>query len=199
MSTAGKVLSALTVLMTLVWVLLSATVAQLNRNGTKAVDDLKQQVSKLETDARAGEDDIRAAKNNTYNEQAATQNDLAALQARQSDKERALADVREINSRVKLQLAGVEGMVKSSATLKDERTSEKAAETQAKADAEASVQRLDRENADLLARLTDLRSKFKSTLEQNKGLVQRLNKPKSTAAPKAANANAASRAGAMTR
>ena len=52
MSTAGKVLVVLILLSTLVWVLLTAGVDQLNRNGNQAVAVLTEKVAKLQDDVK---------------------------------------------------------------------------------------------------------------------------------------------------
>ena len=50
MSTAGKVLAVLVMLMSLVWMILSAGVDQLNTNCNKKLHDLVVQIEKLEAD-----------------------------------------------------------------------------------------------------------------------------------------------------
>ena len=62
MSTAGKVLAVLVMLMSLVWMILSAGVSQLNTNGNKKLHDLAEQVEKLQDDVEKAQDDIVALK-----------------------------------------------------------------------------------------------------------------------------------------
>ena len=52
MSTAGKVLVVVIMLASLVWIILTAGVTQLNRNGNKALIDLTQKVAKLQEDVK---------------------------------------------------------------------------------------------------------------------------------------------------
>ena len=176
MSTAGKVLSVLVTLMAVVWILLVATVAQLNRNGTKAVEDLQTQVAKLEADVARTDREVQQTKDQTHTLQRVTQNDLTVLQARQADTEKKRTLQLETTTRVRLQLTDAETMIKSAEVDRKHREEEKEAETKALAETRSSVEKLKGENAQLLARLTSLRGKFKATLKDNKSMVERLNR-----------------------
>lgn len=176
MSTVGKVLSVLIVLVAIVWVLLTATVAQLNRNGTKAVETLQAQVAKLEQDVVQSARALDGLKEQTHVVQVRTQNELTTLQARIADVEKARSAWLETSSRVKLQLADAEALVEKGNAESKQRQTEKEAETKALQDAVESVRKLASENDDLLARLDSLRDKFRSTLSENRGLVERLRK-----------------------
>jgi hypothetical protein len=177
MSTTGKVLAVLVTLVAIVWVLLTATVAQLNRNGTKAVKDLQEQVAKLETDVTAAARSLDSFKEETHLEQVRAQNDLTGLQARVSDLEKVRSETLETSSRVKLQLADAESNVKKGEADSEQRLKEKNEVTKEKADKEAEVESLKSQNAELLSHLTSLRDKFRDTLKTNKELVDRLLKP----------------------
>jgi hypothetical protein len=172
MSTAGKVLSVLVMLVAAVWLLLSAAVTQLNRNGARAVLDLQKQVAQLETDFQKARADLRGLKDATTLEQAQTQSQLNLLLQKQADAEKVRSQVKEILTRVQLQVQDVEANVERSQTLSSERTAEREAETKAKAEAEAEVEKLKGENAELLEKLTGLREKFKATWELNRSLVR---------------------------
>lgn len=174
MSTAGKVLSVLVTLMAVVWVLLAATVAQLNRNGTKAVEDLQKQVAKLEVDVKEAARNLQALKDETHLKQAQMQLDLTGLQARQSDLEKARSEFKEIGARVQYQLADAESNHKKGTAHSEERTAEKEAETKALADAQAEVEKLKGEREELVGRLNSLRDHFKAKLEENRNLAKRL-------------------------
>jgi DNA repair exonuclease SbcCD ATPase subunit len=176
MSIAGKVLAVLVVLMAVVWVMLTAAVTQLNRNGTKAVEDLKGQIAKLEADVTAARRSLQVTKDEWTQDQVATRDSLAVLQARQSDVEKARTVLQEISTRVTLQLADAEVMVKSAAENRDQRVADKKAETEALAKGKADVEQLKAERTDLVNRLNELRTKFKTTLDENRSLTQRLQK-----------------------
>src|SRR5690242_19451225 len=111
MSTTGKVLTVLVMLVAAVWVLLSAAVTELNRNGTKAVAELKKKVADLEVSVAKSARDIDVLLEQTHQEQLVTQNDMTTLQARISDLEKARTNWVETASRVKLQLADAESLV----------------------------------------------------------------------------------------
>ncbi len=179
MSTAGKVLSVLIVLVTVAWVFLTAAVSQLNHNGTKAVDALKVQVAKLETDLTRATRDLDKAKDDWHLDQAVTQKRLTVLQARQSDIEKARSAVQEIATRVTLQLADAETIAKTSAADRDQRIVEKKAEIEDLAKTRAEVERRKTERTDLVGRLTELRKKFQTTLDENRRLTQRVQQKKS--------------------
>jgi hypothetical protein len=186
MSTAGKVLSVLVILVAVAWIMLSATVAQLNRNGAKAVEDLKKQVAKLESDVVQAARDFDAMKESTHTEQLKTQNELTGLHARLGDVEKARSGVLETLSRVKLQLADAESVLKSGQAQSEEWQKEKDAEIKAKADEEESVKRIAAENEELLARLTAMRAKFQAMLQENKSLVERMLKAGAAPVPRRA-------------
>ena len=183
MSTAGKVLTVLVTLMTLVWILLASAATQLNRNGAKALVDLKKQVTDLEADVVKSDHDLQKLKADTHHQQFTTQNDLTVLAARQADVEKARSAVLEIATRVRIQLADVEATVKSALAHSEQRLADKNAEIKAKADAEADVEKLKKENGEMIARLNALRDKFKTTLQENKSLVERLKKTGATTKP----------------
>ena len=65
MSTAGKVLVVLIMLASLVWMLLTAGVDQLNRNGNQALIALTEKVDKLQADLKNTQDAIVRGKDQT--------------------------------------------------------------------------------------------------------------------------------------
>lgn len=176
MSTAGKVLSVLVVLVAVVWVMLSATVAQLNRNGTQAVEALQKKVAALEVQVVDASRSLDQLKESTHLEQLKTQADLTTIQARQADVEKARSEVKEIASRVQLQIADVDAMVKNASTHQKQRETEKDVETRALAAAREHVETLKDQREEMVGRLTSLRGKLQATLQQNKALTDRLRK-----------------------
>lgn len=174
MSTAGKVLSILVTLVAFLWILLASSVTQLNRNGTQALEALKKQVAKLETDVVATNRAFVELTDQTQLQQRNTQTALTVLQAKQAGVEAKRAEHLEIASRVRLQVADVDSMLKSATTHSEQRLAEKDAETKALADTQAAVETLKGQNTELLTRLTSLREKFVSTLKENKSLIERL-------------------------
>ncbi|MCA1684620.1 MAG: hypothetical protein LC745_01265 [Planctomycetia bacterium] len=176
MSTAGKVLAVLVMLMAVVWVFLTAAATQLNRNGASAVEGLKKDVEKLEADVTAAEHDIRKTKDEWDQDQVTTQKRLTVLAARQSDVEKDRSRSQETLTRVTFQLAQEEANVKASEGRLAQNIADKKSETEALASARADVERLKAERAEMVARLNELRGRFKSVLSENRSLVQRLQK-----------------------
>jgi chromosome segregation ATPase len=183
MSTAGKVLTVLSMLLAALWVLLAASVTQLNRNGAKAVQDLQSKVTVVEKQVADTRAEIRKLNDSVQLERTQAQNDSTTLQARQSEVEKELSQSLESVSRVKLQLDGVTATVSRGKADSQQRLAEREAETKSKAESLAQVEKLRGENGQLLNELTGLSEKFRSTREVNKALVDRLLKHGNAAAP----------------
>jgi chromosome segregation ATPase len=174
MSTAGKVLIVLILLVLPVWIIMFSAVAELNKNGTQAVQDLKNKVAKLEEDVAKNERDIVTLKDETTLEQESMGEQLAVLRSRQADAEKARSELTEMQKRVQYQLAGVEAALKNAQVTRDLRDAEKKTVTKEIADAEAGVKKLQEEHAELTAQLDRLRAEFKETLETNRELAAKL-------------------------
>lgn len=185
MSTTGKVLSVLAILLSIVWVVLTSAVSELNRNGTKALEELQTKYAKLTEDLKVSEHDFQTFRDKIYEEQLETDNDIAVLRSQQAELEKSRSEVLELSTRVKLELELVNATIKQATSDREIRAAEKVAETKAKADAEADVEKLKSENAASLARLAELREKFKSTLEANKTMTEKLESSSEGTAPAA--------------
>ena len=182
-------LSVLAVLLSIVWVVLTSTVSELNRNGTQVLEDLQKKYAKLTEDLKVTEHDFQSFRDKIYHEQLETENDITVLQGQQAELEKSRAEVLELSTRVKLQLDLMGTTIKQATADRDLRAAEKVAETKAKADAEAEVEKLKTENAASLARLAELREKFKSTLEANKTMTEKLESSSEGTAPVARTAS----------
>jgi chromosome segregation ATPase len=176
MSTAGKVLIVLILLVLPIWIIMFSAVAELNKNGTQAVQALKERIVKLEEDIARNEHEIVALKDEIGLEQTAMGTQIAFLRSRQADAEKARSEMTEMQKRVKYQLAGLEAALKNAQTTREFRDAEKKTVTKQIADAEDEVKKLQEEHADLTAQLERLRSEFKETLESNRELADRLSK-----------------------
>ena len=176
MSTAGKVLSVLTVLLALVWVVLTSAIADFNKAGTRAVDKAQKDLIAARKSFTTLVVDVQTAKDATDKQQVQTQDVLTTLQGRQSDKEKERSQSLQLVSRFKLQAEGAEAGLKAAQNLDDERLQEKEAETKAREDAKALVAKLMGENDEYLNRLSDLRDQLAKTLQANKAMADRLNK-----------------------
>ena len=174
MSTPGKVLVVLVMLTSLVWVVMAASVAQINNTGSKKLADLNTQVNQLQTDVVQAQRDLHALKDQISQTQVEMGYDLATVRARQAALEKVRSDTLEMASRVKLQLADYEASIQTAQTARDQREAEKKAEIDAKAKAEAEVAGLAKEHSRLTEQLTKLTNQFRTTLESNKRLVDRI-------------------------
>lgn len=176
MPTAGKVLVVLISLVAVVWIVLTAGVAQLNRNGTKAVEDLKTQVAKLQQEIKSTQEGLQKVKDDWNFDQYVTQRHLTELAAKQTDIEKLWTEQKEMLARVTIQLADAEATVKSADENKARRIADHQAETKALEQARAEVETLKSERKDRVDRLTELREKLRATLDENRSLVERLQK-----------------------
>ena len=86
-------------LTSLVWMVLSAGVAQLNTNGNKRLHDLTEEVEKLQDDVKQTQDDIVSLHDQTSSVQESIDREFTVLRARQSDVEKARSQIRESLSR----------------------------------------------------------------------------------------------------
>ena len=174
MSTAGKVLVVLVLLVAPVWIVMVSAVAELNKNAGKQLEDLKKQVATLENDLSTMKRDIVKLKDGIALEQEAMNLKLAATRARQADLQKARSDGREMASREKNQVADMQHAAKRAEATRELRAAEKKQETAAKGVVEAEVEKLKQEHAQLTEQLDKLRDEFKTTVDENRKLMARL-------------------------
>jgi chromosome segregation ATPase len=175
MSTAGKVLIVLILLLVPVWIILVAGVAQLNTEATRQIANLKSDIAKLEADVAKAESDVQDMKDRIGLEQRATAEDLEVTRAKLAEVYRARTEVTETQERVKLEMEDVQAAVKSAGTELEQRKANQEAEKKALADAKDEVTRLQAETSDLMNELAKLREEFKSTVASNRKLLEQLN------------------------
>jgi len=174
MSTPGKVLVVLVTLTSLIWIVMVASVAQINNSGSEKLANLTTQVNKLEVDVAQARRQLEALKDQISQAQVEMGLDLATIRSRQAALEKVRSDTIEMATRVKLQLAGYEASAQTAQTARDQREAEKKAEAEAKAQAEAEVAKLKSEHSRLTDQLTKLSNEFRTTLESNKRMIDRL-------------------------
>jgi hypothetical protein len=174
MSTAGKVLTILSSLVALVWILLTASVTELNNNGTKAIDGLKQQLTQIEGDVVKSRNELHKLKSDTHFQQLEMLDRLAVLQSRQADSEKSRSVVAETASRVHFELEQLLETVKGAEVQAASRVAERKAETKALDDSVKEVKALSARNDELIESLTGLRNRFLQTLQQNREMTQKL-------------------------
>ncbi len=167
MSTAGKVLVVAILLASLVWMLLTAGVDQLNRNRSQALIVLTEKVAKLQDDVKTTQDEVVRVKDQTHVLQEKMDRELAVINARQNDVQRLASNVSEILSRVGYELATVQQTVQNADQNRTERAAEVVADQKALDAARNEVKSLKATDEELRARLALLREEFKKTLKHN--------------------------------
>jgi len=167
MSTAGKVLSVLVMLILVVWIVLAAGVARLNTNGAKAIHDVIEQIDKLRAEVDQTQVDIMALRDQTSIIQEKVDRDLTVLQDRLVELQRSHSQIFENLERYKHQLSTVEESVKSAQTLLQHRIAERDAEQKALADTRSEVKTLMADSTQLMNQLDTLRKSFRKTYNAN--------------------------------
>jgi chromosome segregation ATPase len=180
MPTAGKVLAVLVLLVVPIWIVLISGVAELNKSGGSQVASLKKQVEQLDADLAKMEKDLAGLKDNITNEQRAMTEQLAVIRSHQADLQKARSEMIEYATRAKLQLASMQEAAKQAEAVRELRTNEKTQEIAAKAAAEAEVEKLKQDHAELVDQLDKLRNEFKATVDSNRRLLGRLKSARSS-------------------
>jgi len=178
MSTAGKVLIGLCILMLVVWIILVSSVTQLNASWRQALHDQEKKVEELEQSILKNQKEIAGLKDKILVVQVSGDEHATVLRERLADVERIKAEALNIQSAVKNQLTSLQAQVTNAGVARDRRKEEKQQETDAKAAAEKAVTDLKAENAELMSHLVQLREEFKSLLQSNRASVERMAKPR---------------------
>ncbi len=171
MSTAGKVLVVLILLTSLVWMLLTAGVAQLNRNGNQALIVLTEKVAKLQDDVKKTQDKTVRVKDQTHVLQEQMDRELAVINARRNDVQRLASNVSERLSSVRYELATVQQTVQNAEQGRTARAAEVVADQKALDAARDEVKSLKATDEQLRARLASLRAEFKKTLNSSVNIL----------------------------
>ncbi len=172
MSTAGKVLVVLILLSALVWVLLTAGVDQLNRNGNQALITLTEKVAKLQDDVRKTQEEVVRAKDQVEVYQEQMDRELAVINSRQNDVQRLASNVADELAHVHYELTSVRETLHNAEQDRTQREAELAADKQALAAARAEANALKTTDLELRNRLDKLRTEFKTTLKASEEALQ---------------------------
>jgi chromosome segregation ATPase len=167
MSTAGKVLSILVMLVLVVWIVLAAGVARLNTNGNKQLHDLMEKVAQLREDVEKTQVEVVGLRDQASTIQEKVDRDLIVLRDRETQLKKATSQIRESLERYKYQLATVEESVKSAQELHQHRIAERDAEQKALDDARSEVKSVMADSSQRMNRLQSLRETFKKTYAGN--------------------------------
>jgi chromosome segregation ATPase len=163
MSTAGKVLVVLIMLSSLVWMLLTAGVDQLNRNGNQALIMLTERVAKLQDEVKNTQEEVVRAKDQLHVFQEQMDRELAVLNARQNDVQRLASNVSENLSWIHYELVTIQQTAQNAKQDKTERAKEVVDEQKALDAARAEFRELKAKDGQLRQRLASLREEFKKT------------------------------------
>jgi chromosome segregation ATPase len=167
MSTAGKVLVVLVLLTSLVWIILSAGVSQLNTNGNKRLHDLAETLAKLQVDFKQAQDDVVALRNETSSVQEEKDRQVTVLRSRQIDLEKARSQIRESLSRNVYQLELVQETIEKAKSALQHRVAEHESDEQALAKAKSEVKDLMAKTNELVTELVALRKEFQTKYHAN--------------------------------
>jgi chromosome segregation ATPase len=173
MSTAGKVLSVLILVASLVWVTLAAGVDQLDRNANRALVDLRGKVVKLQDDIKDTQDLVAQTKDQTTLMQEEMDRGLAVIFARQNDVQRNASTIRELLTRVQYELTTVQHTVETAEKARNERAAERVQEQRDLDQVTAEVADLKAKDAELRARLQSLRDEFRKTFALNSDALKK--------------------------
>jgi chromosome segregation ATPase len=167
MSTAGKVLAVLVMLSILVWMVLSAGVAQLNSNGNKRLHDLTEEVEKLQDEIKKTQDEIVSLRGQTSAIEENSDHEFVVLRAKQADVERARSQILDIRSRVEYELAILQDTIERAKVALQNRNLEQQSEDQALAQKRSEVKDLMDQSSALLNQLASLRKDFQTIYHTN--------------------------------
>jgi len=174
MSTAGKVLVVLVLLVVPVWIVLASAVANLNTEWTQELAKQNKQIETLTEQVAQNKRDIQKLEENIGLVQTSAAEQQTALREKLTDVERARAESIQIQTGVALDLDRLKATIKNAEAVRDRRVAEKADEIKALASTRQDVERIKGENSELMGELSKLRDEFKATLEENRKLVERL-------------------------
>jgi chromosome segregation ATPase len=162
MSTAGKVLIVMVMLMTIVWIVLSAGVSRLNTNANTRVHELTDKVAELQGKVQDTRAEIASLLTQTQQQQETLDREFSLLKAKQSDLDRARSKIADTLASVKYELELIQGTVKNAQTDLEHRNIEQQEETARLGADRAQVAELMADCSKLRDRLGSLRKDFQS-------------------------------------
>lgn len=167
MSTAGKVLVVLVMLMTIVWMILSAGVSRLNTNANTRLHDLTVEVEKLQGEVNQTQEEVVSLLSQTSQQQEKIDREYTLLRSQQADLQRASSQINETLSGVKYQLELVQETVKSAQAALEHRDTEQQDETKELTQRRSLVQELMAKSSELRKQLAEVRKDVQSNYHAN--------------------------------
>ncbi len=167
MSTAGKVLIVFIMLLSIVWIILTAGVTQLNRNGNRELNELSKQAAQKAEDVRSTRRETAQVKDQTTVLGEKTDRDIAVLDARLVDAQQMSSSIKNRLLHVQYELASIQQTQTNAETDRTQRADELTAEKTHLANARAEVKNLQATDRNLRDQLQGLRKKFHETYDFN--------------------------------
>ena len=182
MSTAGKVLTVLVLLVTLVWVVMLSAVTQLNVNWEQKIAAQQKNLDDLTKEAAQARDSILALTEEARAEQDATDRDLRVVLEKIAATEGRQSSTTEYLTRLKAQVADYLAAVERARTNLATREAEKAKNLDDLAKKRDEIAKAQATNAELRTQLAQLQDEFKRLLAENTAKLDRAAK-EATAKP----------------
>ncbi len=173
MSTAGKVLAVLSVLMLAVWIVLMSAVTKLNTDANKRLVEIKEDIAKLKIDVDIVKRNADETLVKINQEQIAKERDMRLVRIRLSTAERQFSTTQESLTRHLIQLKNATQALETAKQGLVQRSQEKAGLEKNKADEEAVVKQFQGKNDELTNQLVKLRTDFQKALAKNQVEVQK--------------------------
>ncbi len=175
MSTAGKVLISLIMVMALVWIAATAGVDQLNRNGNSQLIKLREQIADLSEKVKKTQHDIVETKDLITLQQEKTDREITRLRSNQLEVERSRSQTTEILEQVKIELANLQDTLKNANLADQRRTAEGEEEKKNIQVLQTELTGLKATNKQMIDRIVELREKFRVAYRAN---LDSVSKPK---------------------
>jgi chromosome segregation ATPase len=182
MSTAGKVLTVLILLVMVVWIVVMSGVSQLSYNYAQKIDTQQKELDKLAADAAKANSDILRLTEQARLEQDATDRDLRLSLTRIAAAERRQSSTIEDLTRLKNQVADYLAAVERAKINLSTREAEKAKGEEDLAKKRDEIAKTQATNAELRTQLAQLQDEFKRLLAENTAAVAKAS-GKATAKP----------------
>ena len=171
MSTAGKVLTVLILLVMLVWVVMLSAVSQLNANHSEKILTQQKSLDKLVEDVETSTNGFHNLVELTRQEQEASDRDVRVSSGKLLGIERRKSSVTEDLTRLKFQLADYLAAVEKSKINLANREAEKAKDEDDLAKKKDEIAKAQALNSELRTQLAQLQDQFKRLLNENTSAI----------------------------
>ena len=167
MSTAGKVLTVLVLLVMVVWLVMMSAVTQLNVNWEQKIAKQQTDLDNLTAEAAKANSSILSLTEQARSEQDATDRELRVVLEKIAATERRQSSTTEDLTRLKFQVADYLAAVERAKTNLATREAEKAKDIDDLAKKRDEIAKAQATNAELRTQLAQLQDEFKRLLAEN--------------------------------